>query len=94
MIKVVGFETKKGSFTNQQTGEVIDYDNLIIYYVSDLKEEVEGLYSSEIKIKSKDIKKILGDIKPSEMINKEIIPYYIPVGNSVVLNRIDLAQLV
>ncbi len=91
MIKVVGFETKKGSFTNQQTGEVIDYDNLIIYYVSDLKKEVEGLYSSEIKIKSKDIKKILGDLNPSDLLDEEIIPYYIPVGNSVVLYHIDLA---
>lgn len=57
MIKVVGFETKKGSFTNQQTGEVIDYDNLIIYYVSDLKKKLRAYIHQKLKLKVKTLKR-------------------------------------
>ena len=92
MIKVVGYEKKKGSFTNQQTGEVIVYDNVILYCINDHVENVQGCYVSEIKVKSSDFAKICSGYEPDDLINKEIKPYYAPYGNRVKLSSIEVVQ--
>lgn len=90
MIKVVGFEKKKGTFTNQQTGEVIEYDNIILYCTNDSIDNVHGSYVSEIKVKSSDFSKICGGFKPEELIDHEIKPYYAPYGNRVKLSSMEI----
>lgn len=89
MIKVVGYEKKKGLFTNQQTGEVIDYDNIILYCINDNVENVQGCYVSEIKVKRCDFLKICGH-NHDDVIDHEIKPYYAPYGSHVKLSSIEV----
>lgn len=90
MIKVVGFERKKGTFTNQQTGESIDYDNIILYCTNDAVDNVQGCYVSEIKVKSADFSKICCGFKPEELLDHEIKSYYAPYSNRVKLSSIEV----
>lgn len=92
MVKVIGYEVKKGTFTNDKTGEVIDYDNINLYTITDQHTNVVGCSSSVLKIKSKDFEKITGHKTPENLIEKEVTLNYIPVGNNVVLSSISVVK--
>lgn len=89
-IQCVGYEVKKGSFTNDTTGEIIDYDNTIIYYTNDGVENVCGCYCGQNKVKNSELKKVLGGFSISDIVGHEIKPSYAPYGNRVVLTSIDV----
>lgn len=92
MVKVIGYETKKGTFSNEKTGEVIDYDNINIYTITDQNKNVVGCSSSSIKIKSKEFEAITGCKSPNDLIDKEVMLNYIPIGNNVQLSSISFVK--
>lgn len=92
MVKVIGYEIKKGTFTNDKTGELIDYDNINLHTITDQHTNVVGCSSSILKIKSKDFKQITGHESPNDLIEKEVTLNYIPVGNNVVLSSISIIK--
>ncbi len=71
MIKLVGYQQKKGTFTNEKTGEVIEYDNYELYCMTDEDEKVKGLMTVTHKIKAEELV-IKGAKDLDELINKEI----------------------
>lgn len=91
MVKVIGYEFSNGDFTNDK-GDVISYDNIKIYTITDAFENIVGLGSSTLKIKRSDFKKLTGFEKPDELLEKEIVPVYTPVGNSVRLTAIQIVK--
>ncbi len=91
MVKVIGYEFSNGDFTNDN-GDVISYDNIKIYTITDAFENIVGCGSSTLKIKRSDFKKLTGCEKPDEILEKEIVPVYTPVGNSVRLTAIQIVK--
>lgn len=89
MTKVIGYELSSGDFTNDK-GDVISYDNIKIYTITDVFDNIVGCGSSVIKVKRTDFEKITGLKKFDELIDKEITPVYTPVGNSVRLTSIKV----
>lgn len=67
-----GYERKTGSFTNKITGENIEYDNYVIHYVTDEREEVTGWYAQNIKCKAKSFQ-IVGAKSIDDLLEKEIM---------------------
>ena len=92
MVKVIGYEVKKGTFTNDKTGELIDYDNINLHTITDQHTNVVGCSSSVLKIKSKDFEQITGHKTPNDLIDREVTLNYIPVGNNVVLSSISIVK--
>ncbi len=91
MTKVIGYELSKGDFTNDK-GDVISYDNIKIYTITDAFDNIVGCGSSVIKIKRTDFEKLTGLKKLDELIDREIEPVYTPVGNNVRLTSIKVLQ--
>lgn len=82
-----GYERKQGNFTNKVTGEVIEYDNIVIHYESDEREEVQGFFCGSAKCKAKGFK-IYGAKDIHELLNKEIILAMDPTANAPTVNAI------
>lgn len=91
MVKVIGYEFSNGDFTNDN-GDVISYDNIKIYTITDAFDNIVGFGSSTLKVKRADFKKLTGFEKPDELLEKEIVPVYTPVGNSVRLTAIQIVK--
>ncbi|MGN0607369.1 MAG: hypothetical protein ACI4JM_12690 [Oscillospiraceae bacterium] len=54
MNKIIGLERKSGKFND------IEYDNTIVYYVTDCNPNVNGFKGVEVKIKTSNLCKWLG----------------------------------
>lgn len=89
-IKCVGYEVKKGTFTNEATGEVINYDNTLIYYTNDDVEGVTGAFCGSLKIKNPQLAKVLRGLSVDDIVGCEIRPVYSPYGSRVVLSSIEV----
>ena len=92
MVKVIGYELKKGSFTSDKTGEQIDYDNVMLHTITDQYKNIVGSGSSVLKIKSSEFEKITGLKTPDALLDKEVRLDYIPVGNSVQLSSLRVVD--
>lgn len=51
MIKVLGMKKKSGSFVKEETGEKIEYDNILLSICTNEVEDYKGFYCKEEKIK-------------------------------------------
>lgn len=58
MIKLIGYLRKQGNFTNKDSGELVAYDNIELYFTSNEKPDVKGLYCDSAKAKTEDLKVI------------------------------------
>lgn len=67
-----GYERKEGQFVNEKTGEMITYDNILLHYTSNDREEVTGLYCGSIKCKSGSFK-LVGANNLDELIGKPVL---------------------
>ena len=54
MLECTGIQEKKGSFENDK-GKTIDYDNVMIYYISDEEPSVIGFISKELKVSKRQV---------------------------------------
>ncbi|MCD8328936.1 MAG: hypothetical protein LUC25_07595 [Ruminococcus sp.] len=91
MTKVIGYEYSKGEFTSDK-GDVISYDNIKIYTITDVFQNIVGCGSSMLKIKRDELFKLTGLNNPDDLLDKEIFPIYTPVGNSVRLTSIRIEE--
>ncbi len=71
MTKLVGFLQKKGDFTNKESGEVIEYDNLELYVMTNEKEGVIGNCAYTAKAKTNELK-LVGCKELKEAIGHEV----------------------
>lgn len=63
MNKIIGLERKQGEFTNDN-GNKINYDNTLVYFVTDTNVNVLGMKGSYLKVKTSELAKMLGcDVK-------------------------------
>ena len=74
MNKIIGLERKNGVFKNDN-GENINYDNTIIYYITDCNSDVNGFKGCQIKVKTSNLCKWLScnlaDL-PTVLINQKV----------------------
>lgn len=73
MFRFVGYEEKKGSFTNKETGEVVEYHNYDLHFLSDEKKEAVGHIVFTGKAKADDLQ-LTGAKELKELIGKEVYP--------------------
>ena len=67
-----GYERREGQFTQKDTGEVIAYDNIMLHYTSDDRDEITGLFCGSIKCKSGSFK-LVGADKLDDLIGKPVL---------------------
>ncbi len=98
-----GYSHRAGSFTNSDTGEVIEYDNIVLDVTSntplqyDFIKEQCGFHVLEIKLKTNLISSVfsppLKSIKDLDSwCGKEILCTYVPQGRRQVLSEIRLVK--
>lgn len=85
MVKCLGYELKKGDFTNSETGEVIAYDNVTLHCVSDEDSMVDGCSCYSLKVKRKFF--------PDSFNFKEIIGSLLNLGYVVRNNKTYLSSV-
>ena len=74
MFKFVGYEEKKGTLPpDERTGEVKEYHNYDLHFVTDEKSDVVGLSVFTGKARAADLK-FTGAEELKELINKEVYP--------------------
>ena len=71
MVKLLGYEEKKGSFTNKDTGEVVEYHNIDLHYVTDEKEGIKGYFCDCATAKAADLT-VRGAKDLDGALNKEV----------------------
>lgn len=77
MFKLVGYEEKKGTIVDEKTGEVKEYHNYDLHFLTDEKTDekngVFGLTTFAGKSRASDLK-LTGAKELKELINKEVYP--------------------
>ena len=71
MYKLVGYQEKKGNFTNKETGEVVEYHKYDLFYITDEKPEIKGFFADSASANAKDLR-IRGAKTLDECLNKEV----------------------
>lgn len=57
MIECIGIQKRKGSFEDDK-GRTVEYDNVMIYFVTNDNNEIQGFYGKELKVNTKQVEKI------------------------------------
>ena len=76
VVRVIGVETKAGTFTSQTSGQVIEYNNIYLYTVRTLSVPADGrLCSGEVPetIKIKNDATVIRGIFSQEMAAKDFL---------------------
>ena len=81
MIKVMGFQRKKGDFISDDNRRV-EYDNIELYVFTDEAQDVTGYFCDTLKLPFKE-ESFLGVNNVSELINREIALEYKVFGLKV-----------
>lgn len=74
VVRIIGVEAKAGSFTSQQSGQVIDYNNIYLYAVRTLSQPTDNrLCSGEVPetIKIKNDSAVIRGVFNREMSAKD-----------------------
>ena len=67
-----GYERREGQFVIEKTGEVKQYDNYLLHFTSDDREEVTGLFCGSVKCKTGQFQ-LVGANTLEECINQEVM---------------------
>ena len=81
VVRIIGVEVKAGTFTSQQNGQLIDYNNIMLYGVRTLSQPSDGrLCSGEVTetIKIKNNNAFVRGVFNREMSSKD---YLDMIGN-------------
>lgn len=74
MFRLVGYEEKKGTLPpDKETGEVKEYHNFDLHFLTDEKSEVVGHATFTGKARASDLK-LTGAKELKELIGKEVYP--------------------
>ena len=97
MIKIVGYEKREGEFTPEdRPNEKVAFKNYLFHFVTNENPNVVGvstsLYGSNvIKVSDKNLKEVTGLDTPDGLIDKCVIPHYVPGRNNQVrLGRLEI----
>lgn len=81
--KFIGYKRKNGSFTNKDTGELVEFDNYDLFFITGSVPDIVGYYPSEYRLKGNVIRQVIGfDSKSGDdvvlshlhdMLNKEVL---------------------
>lgn len=52
---LMGYENNAGTMTDKRTGEMIQWDNMIVHVITDDRAEVSGWFCDHIKCKTKNV---------------------------------------
>ena len=85
MIKCVGYQFKTGVF--EKDGKNIAYDNVCLFYTSNINPDVNGLEAGMLKIKRDQFGKVCS-VPVQDLVGKEIHVEYQPVGGKLVISKI------
>lgn len=87
---LIGYEKRQGSFTSKDTGEMIDYDNIIIHVTDEFEAgKGKGLQANTLKMKREEAKRIFGSEEPDDYIGKQIqLVYKLGGGSKPVISDI------
>ena len=72
MIKLIGYERKSGSMPNEKTGELIEWDNYVLHYVTDERPEVTGLFADNVTAKVDGLQ-FTGFKTLDDVLNKQVM---------------------
>lgn len=90
MIKCVGYIRKAGTFKDN-FGKSIDYDNTILYLESDENDNVVGLESTELKLKTESLTNLCpGIYSANDLVGQVISLVYSFVSKYPVLKSISI----
>lgn len=99
--KFIGFKRKKGSFTNEKTGELVSYDNYSLYFITGGVPDIVGYYPSDYKIKGDVICQVLGlDSRAGDnaviqhlqsLVNNDVVLTVLNVDDKPVITGLSLA---
>ena len=67
-----GYERREGQFLIEKTGEVKQYDNYMLHFTSDDREEVTGLFCGSVKCKTGQFQ-LVGANTLEECIDQEVM---------------------
>lgn len=89
--QLMGFKIKKGEFTNQNTGELVKYDNIEFHCAAVIKDEnTYGASSFIMKVKRSYIEQDIPTLK--SYIGKNVRFDTMPVGNRLEYCGIDVTE--
>lgn len=71
MYKLIGYQIKKGNFTNKESGELIEYDKTDLYLITDEKENVKGYMPASATANNENFK-LIGAKTLEEALGKEV----------------------
>lgn len=93
MTKVIGIKDSKGNFTSKE-GKSIDYDNLVLYVITDSDPNVLGMTSSEIKIKKSNFEKItsISVAEYPNLIDKQVSLSFVLIKDKPILEKITIVK--
>jgi predicted metal-dependent TIM-barrel fold hydrolase len=59
---LIGFEIKNGKFTNEKTGELVEYNNRVLRFITDSGQTSDniGFAQFEVKLKMEDVARSFG----------------------------------
>lgn len=100
-IKFIGYKRSDGSFTNEKTGEVVNYDNFYLYFAYGGLPDMVGFYPSTHKIKTSSIRNLLDipdttDISKvfeilNSYLNKDVLLSVVSIDDKPVVTNLSLA---
>ncbi len=90
MIKCIGYIRKSGNFKDD-SGKSIDYDNIILYLISDENDGVVGFESTQLKIKAASFEKLCpGLYSVNDLLDQTISLDYSLFSDKPVLRSISI----
>lgn len=86
MIECIGIQTRKGSFEDDK-GRTVEYDNVMIYYVTNDNPDIIGYFGKEMKVNNAKVRKI-GFDNWEDLIGKVIDFHYNMFGTKPTLDGV------
>lgn len=98
--KFIGYKRKNGSFTNKDTGELVEFDNYDLFFITGSVPDIVGYYPSEYRLKGNVIRQVLGFDSSAgdsdvlsllhDMINQEVLLNVLNVDDKPVVTGLAL----
>ena len=95
MVKVVGWKRDKGSFVSKESGELVEWDNIILNLIASKNSDADlhGYEAVQEKVKASCAEAVLGRTfdKFDDLINKEVQLIY-TVGKYPKLDEVHIIE--
>lgn len=89
--KIIGIEHKEGSFMNEKSGDVVNYNNYVLHYLTDERPNVVGQYAGHSSVKANKVQ-LRGFNHIDETLNRNVIFGFDMTSTTPVINKIILDE--